>query len=486
MNLCDFDGTMKHRWQLGYGDNAIMFELDGKTLIIKKVEKKFDPETGQEIDQLVFNIDAVFKLGTDGLKTDIPAVEDDDVVNLRSLNEILHFLDVAHEEWVTEMIKEALAGFDPSQGGTGGFSNQIPAYFLDIDSMNSDFNVALGDATLGKFVDRIVFEHVQDFYKKNGAKMWISIGTQEDKDFFVPKFDATTLTQTKVIDIQRTITRQASFFLYAWTEGGIEEPEPPEEPDPIIPPDDPNIHPDYEQHAYCAHEGVTTSLTHDASLRVWTATYTGNEITPGITFPELFGEVEGNYADVSFSIPVTAGRHYKIVQRNPALSLYPDDHRITQEGDEWVKIADYVFTEEDFNEDGEVQMSVLLGQSSGNADYCHMHFYDMDGENPEDSYYTIHIKNELNFIGVEVPEPPETTDPEQPENPDPETPDPTPETPEPNPETPDPDEGGEESGTETETETETVSSRAMKMYRRTASPRSMGDTGQCRIRIITF
>ena len=390
-NLFNLDGTMKEHWQIGYGKNAIAFTLEDNKLTLGKVEPEFDAD-GNEVRRLIFKVDAEFMLPDIIMKTDQVPKDPDDIVNLKALQAALKYLDEETKIYIMQVIQSIEAGGD----GTPGIAGTMPTpYILEAASIANGGSVIIGEVKPGKFIDRIIVEPMEGFAFPPDVTAYISIGTPDDKQCFLTKTNVTTFNKTYVSNVYQTMDNLTSLVLYMYRDG--EDPIP--EPDPDEP--DPNIREGYEQKVYIEHKGITGTLTHDYSERVWTITFTGNVDEPSITFPELWGNApSGNYIDFAFNIPVAVGRKYRIAQRNANLELFPDDPYISNETGEWIKDRSYTFTEKDFDEDGEVLMAVLLAPTTGNFDFAHFHFYDLSGSTPEESYYTIHIKNEVTFNGV--------------------------------------------------------------------------------------
>lgn len=368
MFLTDVDGTTKQSFQIGY--------IDPVKLVSSSVPSEEDDST-----QRYLEIGA--KIKVDGVETENPIstsadpVGEDDVVNLKALTlRITNAIQQAND-YTDNSIKELT-------GGTTGANVMLLPIQLTADDMIDGYSVAFGKLAANKFVDRIIFEVTEGF--STDELYDISIGTVTKPEAFVPKFSTDKLASTYIINVCRTMETESDFVLYVSKHPDPVEPEPDPEPEPGFV---------FEQKIINEHEGVSTSITSDASEKVWSITLTGDDLNAQILDTETFGTVDGAVMDFALNFPTDNTHRYRVVQRNPALQYFSDDPYIGESGGIYTKDKNYTLSEED----EEMIYKFAVTESTGDSDYIHIWVYDLDGEDPENAILTYHIKNNLTFKG---------------------------------------------------------------------------------------
>lgn len=331
-------------------------------------------------------LDAPIRLDENGITSSFKATQDDDIPNLKTVREWIDGVEQSMNAYVAQKIAE-LTG-----GTTGNNVMLLPSSININDVTDNSFDVLMGTLERDKFIDRVVFEVLTPFVKADGSDMQFSVGTDTDKEAFVPKVSISRLQSTLVVDVCKTITSDTPIHIYGyWTDPG-EEPE----PEPENPYDK-----DFVQRIDNVHDSVAASFTTDASGNVVNVTLSGDNLVANVADTETFGVVDGDYMDFSVNIPLkeTGISRYRIVQVNPALSIYDGkDEFISNQDGSWTKDKSYEIPEEETD----FVYSFLMGQSAGADDYGHIWVYDLDSEHPENAFRTYHLKNELNFKQVET------------------------------------------------------------------------------------
>lgn len=381
MTFENIEGIIGKTFQFGYGSNSFTFSISADGVLT--IEYNNEPGSSTPVEGEANNLPYVFPLrfnlkggldvGNARVRSSYNATENDELVNIAVLALKLNAFLTSAKAYTDQKVNEALSGGGGSTGGGG--SAMLAPMEITQEQMTDGYSNIIGTLQANSFVDRIVFEVTEAFSKEDGSDYEISIGTITNPTALVPKFLTSSLTQTKVIDICRTLTDDTEYviFVNAYTE-----------PTPVDP---------FEQRVINNHESVVTSLTSDASAKIWTATFSGTNLEPSVLDVDDFGVVEGPYMDFGVNIPIDPTHQYRIVQQNAALQYYDgkDEFVSNQEGI-WTKDKTYTFIDET-----EVVYNFLLTESSGDNDYAHIHVYDLSSDTPETAIRVYHIKNELAF-----------------------------------------------------------------------------------------
>lgn len=356
MRLSNIDGTTRTSFSFGLGANQFTVDIINDSLVIsngKGIKASFTPES------------------------------DDDLTNLAAVKSAVEAAQTAAKKYTDEIAEQITAG---------EFKANIMLDPLPITHMNmqDSYSIALGSLPANKFIDRIIFEVTEPFVFSEDKKFDLSIGTFANKEAFLPKIDVgATLGSTYVINIMKTLAAETELFLYISLHS---EPVDPPDPDP-----GPPVDPDFEQRIDNLHTGVDTSFNTDASGRIFNMTFSGTDLTGEVIDKETFGDqVSGNYMDFGINLNLSVGKQYRVVQQNPALELYNGlDEFVSQVEGVWTKSKTYTRQEGE-----EFLYKFLLGQSESLTDYVHIYVYEIT-EDGDVGTYTYHIKNGLNFAGVE-------------------------------------------------------------------------------------
>ena len=371
----DFKGVYGTAFTIGYGATNATFSL---SILVN--------EDGSQTIEL--NVDRGINTGELPMRSSYRATNEDELCNLKTIMELLGATESAAYDYIDGKIKEIT-------GGTTGGNVMLSPINLELDDIvDGESSFGFGTLPINKFIDRVIFEVKTPFFVSNPKTLQFSIGSSESsKEDIVPKFSIDTLQSTKVVNVEKTLTKQTEFYLFTFFDDGVEDPEEPTGPD---------YDPTFKQTLTNNHPEVSGTISSDADGDVVEVHLTGTDLTGSVLSTETFGEVTGNYMDFAVSIPMKASgeTHYRIVQQNPALSYYSGvDANISNNGGIWTKDKEYTFP--DSTGPSEL-LEFLLTESSGDTDYIHIYIYDLDSETPDQIIRTYHIKNELSFAAADI------------------------------------------------------------------------------------
>lgn len=374
MQLHEMDGIIGKSFQLGYGKDSftISVESDGILKIKYNGEPIEDPSKEYFYPKRVEFAGGLDTLNA-AIKSSFAAVDDADVVNLKTLMLKLNAYLTSAKSYTDQKISESGGGGESG----GGTSSMIPPTSIKVDDLAEGYSTILGTVKEGKFIDRVILEIKEPFSKADGSDFDISVGTVVNPTSLLPKIQMSTLTETKVIDICKTLTTDAEYCIFVSKH---------EEVEPVEP---------FEQEFTNNHSSVSSSMTSDASKKIWTINLSGTNLESSVIDTATFGEVSGPFMDFVFNIPLTPNHQYRIKQTNPALQYYDGkDEYISNQDGVWTKDKTYNFGGVD-----QVDMGFILTESAGEGDYAHFYIYDLSSETPDMAIRVYHIKNELHFKG---------------------------------------------------------------------------------------
>lgn len=361
MHLSNMNGIIGKSFRIGYGDDAVILAVEKETV------------DGQE--NIVLKINAKIKgdgldIGDGSLNTSAIPKNDNDVINVKALNEALKTTSETLSRYTDEKIKELT-------GGTTGANIMLLPIRVTIDDITDGYSNAFGKLAANKFVDRIIFEVLEGFDTGDDSKFDISIGTVTSPEAFVPKFSIENLASTYIVNICKTLSVETDFVFYVYKHEEI-------------------IIPTFEQEVYANHDGVSYSMTSDSSKKIWNITMSGDNLIRDVDDVETFGTLDGALMDFGINLPVEANHRYRIVQRNSALQFYKGiDGYVSESNGIWTKDKNY-----SVGDDTEFIYKFLMTESEGDSDYVHIWLYDLDSETPDEAIRTYHIKNSLYFEGT--------------------------------------------------------------------------------------
>lgn len=322
-NYSNFDGVVNNVFSIGVGAQALKIEVSRNTA---KINKDLD-------------------MGEHALLTSMEPTADNQVVPLKYLNKTLDKLasDIS--------------------------AKQMPDGIRIDFSQYTEYPIIVPICLLGfsKFIDRIVLGAIEDL---TGSNLEISIGTMDSHEKYLKKTALSTITGTSITEVSQLITdEETGIFMFVNSKNASPEPE------------------GFVQKVYNAHSDVTAKVSTDETKKVITVQLSGAGVQPLITYPEMFGNVSGNYVDFGVNMNLSAGT-YRIVQQNACLSLFPDDPSISQdEHGVWTKSKEY--TIDDTSED-EFIYTFMMGNRTDNA-ATHITVYDSDNN----VVLTFHIQNSI-------------------------------------------------------------------------------------------
>lgn len=378
MRFENLEGIIGKTFQFGYGKNSFTFTISADGVMTIAYNNEPNGETSETklpyVFPLRFNLNGGVNVGNARIQSSYNATENDELVNIAVLMTKLNAFLVSAKTYTDEQIKRIDTGGESS----GTSSTMMEPMDITIDQIADGYSNIIGRLAAGNFIDHVVFEVNEAFAKADASDYEISIGTITNPTSLVPKFRMSTLSQTKVVDIYRTLSEDQEYCIFV---SKYEEPTPP--PDP------------FDQQVINNHPAVVSSLTSDASEKIWTVTLSGSNLESSVIETADFGEITGPYMDFGVNIPVEEDHQYRIVQQNPALAIYDGkDSNISNQSGVWTKDKTYTF-------DGvtEITYNFLLTASTGGSDYVHIYVYDINGETPETAIRVYHVKNELSFKG---------------------------------------------------------------------------------------
>lgn len=373
MQFHDIDGIIGKSFQLGYGKDSFTFTIGDDGVLTIQFNNEPIVEGSPYSYPLRFRLMGGIDCNNGAIKSTFAATDNADVVNLSVLKTKLEAYLTSAKTYTDQKIQESGGG---SSGG-GGTSPMLSPLAITVDNMTDGYSAIIGTLAANKFIDRVIFEIKEPFSKLDGTDFDISVGTAANPTSLVPTFQMSTLTETKVVDICKTLTSDAEYCIFI---SAHQEPIPPST---------------FEQEFYNHHPTVSSSMTSDASDKIWTIILTGNDLESSVLDTETFGDVEGPFMDFSFNIPVEAGHQYRIVQTNPALQYYDGkDEFVSNKDGVWTKDKNY-----DFGDVEEVELGFIMTESAGAEDYTHFYIYDLNSETPNTAIRNYHIKNGLHFKG---------------------------------------------------------------------------------------
>lgn len=376
MTLVNIDGIIGKSFQLGYGTNSFTLTVDADGYLNIKYNGEplpEDPEASYVYPtrvKLFGGLDA----GNGAVTSTHKPANDPDLINLKYLMEQLSAYLSSAKRYTDKAIEQISQGGE-SGGGTSS-SSMIAPTRVNVEQLTDGYSAILGTLKENAFIDRVIFELRQPFFKLDGSDYDIAIGVITNQTALVGWTPISTLTETKVFDICKTLTTDAEYCIFVRTH----------EEEPVVEP--------FEQKLINNHEDVSSSMTSDASENIWHIHLNGTNLESEVFDTATFGEVSGPFMDFGVNIPVVPGHQYRIVQTNPALAYYDGkDEFISEVEGVWTKDKTYTF------EESEVDLMVLLTESAGDSDFAHVYIYDLNGDTPDVACRVYHFQNGLHFTG---------------------------------------------------------------------------------------
>lgn len=375
----DIEAIIGQSFTIGYGPLSALLQVERNTA------------EGHE-DEILLSINTTINGGSHRFISTYNATNAEDLCNLKTVVDRLVATETAIYNYIDGKIAEMT-------GGTTGNNVMLLPLAINVNDITTEtYENLFGSLPRDKFVEKVIFEVTTPFSKINETDtLEFSVGTDEDKEAFVPRFGLEHLQSTYVVNVCKSLSQETNIKLFAYLNESVDpEPEPEPEPSPY----DPN----FTQRVENNHAGVAASLTTDASGNVVHISLSGDALIGNVEDTDTFGEITGNYMDFGVNIPLheDGSCHYRIVQMNPALALYDGiDEYVHNVDGVWTKDREYTIAA---GETDELLLKFLMGQQANSDDFTHLYIYDLDNDTPESAFRSYHIENLLNFAApINVP-----------------------------------------------------------------------------------
>lgn len=349
MALTNAHGMIGKSFQMGIGPESVMFLFD------KDGDKSL-------------HIDRPLDMDAAPVRTKFSATEVYDVVNLGLVNELQRELYEKAIDYANRRIMEMMGtGDGPSTPGNLMLEPVV------LTELTDGAKISLGTLKKSKFLSQVAVEITEPFYREDGSRYQVAIGTAEEPEAYLPYFELTSGGRSKLNDVIKTLVDDEEIILSVREFTAAPKPG------------------SFNYKVFNLHSNVKSDITMDPTGKVVFISLScpdpGNEdIADTTRYPNLS---EKNLLDFSFNIPAVVGHTYIITEtNNPALRYEEDRKTVTSVDGIW-EATNSVFTATSTEE----VVYFLLEKAESNSEYVHFLVYDKDCETPDVPVLAYHVRN---------------------------------------------------------------------------------------------